>query len=828
MLNLYQQNSNSVRFTEEQKKFILFPKDRDIKVDACAGSGKTECILQFVKQANLSGIDNDEICITTFNIQAINDIQKRADDLFGEQSASEIEIKNFDKLIIKSYESIKELENIQQKNIYEEELDVTLVEKQFYLFDKDNQSLSKDNKIKIFGTYKIIIFDEFQDINKLQYQILLLFKQFGRSSIIAVGDVYQNIYQFRGSDQKFLSTQDHEMINISMSISFRCSKEIIFFAYEIIKYFNDNINPMKSFQDQIYQDDNKQKQIPKLEGYQSYKEQFESIAQSINSYIKQGYTYKEISIISLIQQSLKEIEYLIEKQNYKISRKRDKNQDEMVIPYCSVIGDSSNFDFNHQIKQENKISLSTVHRAKGLEWKIVFFIGLSDDVIPMSFLRQSDFKKNGRNEAFVLCWMYKVGSNTQAILIFKESYIKDTNVLIKENEGSFYQKEFSLSQDQSISYFFDKLSNIQYIDEFKASQKYLKDIRINELLREYNKEEKLSEDQITQIFLEQQQSLLFSFFQMQIIYNFSPEQYCKRKLNIFFILFEYLSKLIEAQQFNFVKFINAFKNPFRKNELRTQIQQIELLIFQIKHKIQQLEEFNQLNNMLQSYLNKDITLDKNEEQLYKSVYAAYCNELCILDEIKKDTFYEYETFFTKDTIYEIIQSFEQQTAGKQTILTVLGKISKLKLSKNIEIKNILFYNPIQGTAVKYSLSNLNFHEEYISSMKNIKNKQIGQNTFNQFQLESFQNEQIIIQNIKEQNSKNINIMSNQIKQEEYSSKLNDSVQSKNILILDLEQSPTTLNNNYKKKKLIHAAPQYEFNVYKKLHVQNDESSDLIL
>ncbi|KAL4477687.1 hypothetical protein ABPG74_002837 [Tetrahymena malaccensis] len=838
MQYLQQQQSNLDCFTDEQKKFILSPQDtweRDIKVNACAGSGKTECILQFVNQVMQKGIDCKQICITTFNVSAINDIHKRAVDLFGEEQANQMEIKNFDKLITKLYEQIKELDSNQLNNQLQEEVDITLVEKQYDLHQMDYGIFCKEAKKIIFGGYKIIIFDEFQDINEYQYEFLLKFKKYGGSYIVAVGDEFQNIYQFRGSDKKFLSSQVSvdikeinkklknkylDMININLSFNFRSSQEITYFANEIIKCQNQNSNLMRAFQELNSIDDKRQKNIPKLEGYQSYKEQFESIVVSINSYVDQGYSYSDIAIISPIQHSLKQIEYLIEEQNYKINKYPNRYQDKKVIPYYSVIGGSSNFDYNHQVKQKNKVCLSTVHKAKGLEWKIVFFIGLNDDVIPMSFLRQGNFQQKMEEmrrlfyvgctrSAEILRLFYFCNNNRKASRLFnginQESFIKSIDVLIEENNENFYQKEFSQSQNYRLSDFFDNLSNVQYIHDLKNSQKYIKDIRIT--MREvYNKQKMLSDQQIKQIFQEQQQNMLFPYIQIMLL--------------------RLILEKINKEQFQITKkdyYLQAIK---QKN----------------------LEEFSYLQNMLKSFEDQQLSLEENQQQLYRAIYGACVfmqvkkskqykyifnqdpffeqenikgcllkildtcfkqedyQQLQIYDEISYKQFYEYETLFTNDTIFEIIQSFEQLTVGKQAMLTVLGKISILKQKYNKDIKNILFYNPIQGTAVKYSLSNWNYHEEFISFMDNIIKKQ---NEFNYpSQQSSSQSLPASLQNIEDQNSQQIKINENQINQEQQSLQFDQ----KNI---DLEQSQISQNSNQKKKSLLHAAPQQQEPIPKK-------------
>ncbi|KAL4495128.1 hypothetical protein ABPG72_007235 [Tetrahymena utriculariae] len=140
-------NAIQIEYTQQQIEFIYVSKRRDIKVTACAGSGKTQCVLQYVKEAIDEGFNPSGICITTFNIQASNDMKKRAIELIGQEKADQIEINNIDKLITKLFDNIqkakKQIGKEAQKSKDHKQLviDITLVEKQNQVY-QDLQDLS--------------------------------------------------------------------------------------------------------------------------------------------------------------------------------------------------------------------------------------------------------------------------------------------------------------------------------------------------------------------------------------------------------------------------------------------------------------------------------------------------------------------------------------------------------------------------------------------------------------------------------------------------------------------------------------------------------------
>ena len=70
--------------------------------------------------------------------------------------------------------------------------------------------------------------DEAQDLNQLQYEIVLYLKRILKCSLHFIGDPNQNIYQFNGSFERFML--NHPGVRFCLTKNFRSSPEIEAFS----------------------------------------------------------------------------------------------------------------------------------------------------------------------------------------------------------------------------------------------------------------------------------------------------------------------------------------------------------------------------------------------------------------------------------------------------------------------------------------------------------------------------------------------------------------------------------------------------------------------
>lgn len=120
-----------------------------------------------------------------------------------------------------------------ENNVVEE----LLVEYQDYLFQKGlidfDDLLLKVRELFNQGwvfpkKYEYVLVDEFQDLNRVQYEIVSFFVRHG-SGLFAVGDPYQSIYAFRGADNKLFDRlkKDFGFAEIRLIENYRSSQKIL-------------------------------------------------------------------------------------------------------------------------------------------------------------------------------------------------------------------------------------------------------------------------------------------------------------------------------------------------------------------------------------------------------------------------------------------------------------------------------------------------------------------------------------------------------------------------------------------------------------------------
>ena len=233
----------------------------------------------------------------------------------------------------------------------------------------------KQAKSHVEEKYTHIIVDETQDLTRVQLEFIKrLYMNRSYSSMLFVSDTAQSIYPeaWLVKGRSFTSIGlDMTGKSTSLSKSYRTTIQIAYAAYSLIAD-DKNIIEEDNFVKPSLID--KHGVYPVYRGFKNKILEAEYIAGIIKGELKDRYSYKDIAIISRFKNQLKEIKNYLEKNN--IPYKEIKNDDEV--------------DFS-----DNCIKLLTMHLAKGLEFKVVMIVGLSDKYMPLkSFANEfedSDF-----------------------------------------------------------------------------------------------------------------------------------------------------------------------------------------------------------------------------------------------------------------------------------------------------------------------------------------------------------------------------------------------------------------------------------------------------
>ncbi len=196
------------------------------------------------------------------------------------------------------------------------------------------------NQVDIANRYKnkyqYILVDEFQDVNSLQVELIKLLLT-DNTQLFCVGDDWQSIYGFRGSNVSYIVEFESHFTNartIKLNLNYRSTQNIVGASNEVIKH-----NKFKVDKD-VYASKKSEHKIVVYSG-NSEDENIQFCFDKVKELLRDGLNNEDILFL------------------YRRSK--------MFTPYF------------FRFKNEGvKVSSKTIHAAKGLEAKVVFIIGLKE------------------------------------------------------------------------------------------------------------------------------------------------------------------------------------------------------------------------------------------------------------------------------------------------------------------------------------------------------------------------------------------------------------------------------------------------------------------
>ena len=359
----------SVQLNDEQYRVVTSPPSENQRILASAGSGKTTTITARIAYlVEYYDFDPSKILLVTFSRAAAQEMIHRVHKLIGQVN---MYAGTFHAL------SAQILRDIAPKMVADQPFIDELPYRLVKWLETDRAKLW----VKRFRT---IIVDEFQDINDIQWQLLKgFFHQYATMTI--VGDDAQNIYTWRGSSVDYilnfhenlpqLTNTDNMSVNKSVNKpiikvqdyqlcrNYRSTEAIVTVANSIMRFIPTL--PFKEKMIAVARGGRK----PEVHFFFRSSDEYDWIVNSLERFIRQntanaankeGFTF---AVISRYNHDLFKIEERLHLKG---------------IPYNLC----TNYDPERSKQHNKKITLATIHASKGLEWDIVFFMNLHDDVFP--------------------------------------------------------------------------------------------------------------------------------------------------------------------------------------------------------------------------------------------------------------------------------------------------------------------------------------------------------------------------------------------------------------------------------------------------------------
>lgn len=294
--------------------------------------------------------------------------------------------------------------------------------------------------------YSYMIVDESQDLTKVQLRIIReLYEEKEEGSILFIADVAQSIYS-----HSWLSRQSFKSVGFDMSgksnilsKNFRTTKQIAMAAYTLLAHDNDLKNN-GDYVEPVAIERNGMK--PKYSSFSSEADEFSYVTQEIKKLINK-YSLKDIAIVARTHAYLKSM------QAYLLGHGVDAVTTDKIKDF--------------QYFKEDKVSLFTLHAIKGLEFPVIFIVGMNQSVLPFS-TEQIDVERKllyvGMTRAKNM--LYLSSSTTPSVFLTEiDKACLNTG---DEKEGVY---EVSVEQQQ-------KNKNIHIGEEERVRQWYIEQLKI--------------------------------------------------------------------------------------------------------------------------------------------------------------------------------------------------------------------------------------------------------------------------------------------------------------------------------------------------------------
>ena len=331
-----------------------------------------------------------------------------------------------------------------------------------YIDFKDMSLLAlKQVKEKGINKYTHIIVDESQDLTRVQLEFLkALQNEKEYSSFMFVSDMAQSIYPHswlvKGRSFTSIGFDMKGKSNV-LSKNYRTTTQIAQAAYSLLEKDQNIISDDNFVKPSLI---DRQGYYPTCTQFKTPRDEATYIISEIKNTLMDQYPYKDIVIVAKNKSQLKVLKEYFDK---------DK------VPCMLLEKTDENFD-------EEKIKLLTMHSIKGLEFKVVFLIGINEGIIP--YLSYQDTEDQSMQETMERKLLY-VGMTRANELLYLTSSGKPSRFL--EDIDSRYLK---LKYKCKLSKFYNvSVENYAYKNTIIDIYSYEEKVRqwiIRELNNTYN------------------------------------------------------------------------------------------------------------------------------------------------------------------------------------------------------------------------------------------------------------------------------------------------------------------------------------------------------
>lgn len=386
-------------YTKEQIKYINYNGNDNTKLIACAGSGKTRCIIARISNLlNNKTYTSEEILMLTFSKFTKDDFIKKIKsyDGIGILDDSIKTIDSFAKLIIDPTGTV----------------DVSLLSYRLMKYF-EQETVENLNNNNILNKIKTVFIDEAQDLNEIQYNIFCYMGSKLNIIINMIGDPNQNIYQFRNSSDKYLTEFKGHIFTLTKN--FRSHKAIVKFSKHLRPFNDYNVKCAKGYNDCE----------PSLLFYKDENTLETDIIEILNGAIKEGLELSDFAILAPTRgrmngggnsNGLCFISNILYKSKIKFKQFYEESVD-------GIGGECIKYE-----PKKDHVNVLTYMGSKGLEWKYVILIDADTCLINKRYF-DKEKHENDRYLLYVAC-----SRAIENMYIFSKCYFQNGCITFKTNQ----------------------------------------------------------------------------------------------------------------------------------------------------------------------------------------------------------------------------------------------------------------------------------------------------------------------------------------------------------------------------------------------------------
>lgn len=342
-------SQGTVSLNAEQYAVVTSPVSENQRILASAGSGKTTTITARIAYLiEEYGLSPEEFLLVSFSRAAAQEMIHRVHRLIGPVP-----------MYAGTFHSLSH--QILRENAPETLRDQPFMDELPYRLAAWLKTDAAQQWVK---RIKCIIVDEFQDINAIQWEWLEGFRH-PWATMTIVGDDAQNIYTWRGSSVNFI-LNFHEYLphvkDYQLCRNYRSTEAVVTIANSVMRFI-----PTLPFKEKMIAVTRGGRK-PEVHFFYRSSDECDWIIQSLDKF-RIKYPALQMAVLSRYNSDLYKMEERLHLRGirYQMHDVQDTKEEAPQAPA--------------------QITLATIHSSKGLEWDVVFFMNLHDEVFPS---RKSD------------------------------------------------------------------------------------------------------------------------------------------------------------------------------------------------------------------------------------------------------------------------------------------------------------------------------------------------------------------------------------------------------------------------------------------------------